>query len=407
MLLAFPNRKASIRKVNIIAADQLSGNLGRMQYKEARLYFIDCFKNISYKVSLPYHCIKPKVSLFPKIYILIILAVAAFVSPVFSQADETVCIGAKVMYKAAGWKNSRYDYLVPDQGGQLVQEYLDSIVVQWGKEKGLFRLGVRETSEMGCVGDWAYLNVQLVGENAQFSQDIYTVCEGDSVEVIFDKSDFQAYEWVDKNIKSNMFARPGTYELRTIDKNGCRLSSYVSIVQNPMPKVSLGRDTMICTPGFRLYALQPNTNPQGTIFTWSTDESGTSPFIDIDNHNKDEDILYWVRADFNGCVAADTVVVLACPLPEIVDIPNTFTPNGDGDNDVWEINILKPYTGAVVEIFDRWGRKVFTSGKGYPEPWDGHDSNGRVLPMETYYYIINLSDNRTSKPILGTITIIR
>jgi gliding motility-associated-like protein len=132
--------------------------------------------------------------------------------------------------------------------------------------------------------------------------------------------------------------------------------------------------------------------------------------ITVANHDMEHDYKYWVRAEYDGCVASDTITILACRLrdfPETMEIPNTFTPNDDGDNDVWNIFDLRNYPESVVEVFDRWGRRVFLSGRGYPVPWDGRDANGRALPVETYYYIIHLNDGANSEPVTGTITIIR
>ena len=75
------------------------------------------------------------------------------------------------------------------------------------------------------------------------------------------------------------------------------------------------------------------------------------------------------------------------PSLSLLSIPNTFTPNGDGINDTWEIKYLDYYPKSTVNIFDRWGQKVFSS-IGYPIPWDG-TYKGTVLPSGTYYYIID------------------
>ena len=255
--------------------------------------------------------------------------------------------------------------------------------------------------------------MEVVGDYAQFSQPIYSMCGGGGVSVEFNKSNFQAYEWKDNAVSIDGYVtKPGRYELETFDWNGCRLSSFVEVVQSPMPQISLGADTMICTPGFTLYAYNTQNNPEGTIYTWSTGESNTSAkSIVVDNHNARSDNKYWVNAELNGCSVSDTIVVLACkeePVPEELKIPNTFTPNADGDNDVWNISALRDYPDCMVEVFDRWGRKVFTSAKGYSSnPWDGRDGRGHYLPMETYYYIIHLNNGKAKKPIQGTITIIR
>ena len=71
-------------------------------------------------------------------------------------------------------------------------------------------------------------------------------------------------------------------------------------------------------------------------------------------------------------------------------IPNTFTPNGDGINDTWEIKALQNYPNCTVAIYSRWGEKLYSS-IGYPIPWDG-TYKGASLPVGTYYYIIDLKN---------------
>jgi len=80
------------------------------------------------------------------------------------------------------------------------------------------------------------------------------------------------------------------------------------------------------------------------------------------------------------------------PSISSASIPNTFTPNGDGINDTWEIKYLDYYPKSTVNIFNRWGQKVFSS-IGYPIPWDG-TYKGTVLPSGTYYYIIDPKDGQ-------------
>jgi gliding motility-associated-like protein len=86
-----------------------------------------------------------------------------------------------------------------------------------------------------------------------------------------------------------------------------------------------------------------------------------------------------------------------------IKLPNTFTPNGDGINDTWEIDGLSAYTQATVDIFNRYGQKLFHS-VGYPIPWDG-TYNGKPLPTGVYYYIIDTKFN--NQVLSGDITIIR
>ncbi|MCX6224432.1 MAG: gliding motility-associated C-terminal domain-containing protein, partial [Bacteroidia bacterium] len=85
-------------------------------------------------------------------------------------------------------------------------------------------------------------------------------------------------------------------------------------------------------------------------------------------------------------------------------IPNVITTNGDEINEFWKIPMLKYFPDAVVKVFTVSGKMVFESAKGYPVPWDGKDS-GNLLPMGTYYYLINLGPGE--QQLTGYLTILR
>jgi len=91
------------------------------------------------------------------------------------------------------------------------------------------------------------------------------------------------------------------------------------------------------------------------------------------------------------------------PVPQMLVVPNAFTPNGDGINDVWNIKSLSDFPKCTVSVYNRYGSLVYQS-KGYPQPWDG-TSNGKPLPVGTYYYIINPNDGM--RQLAGPVTIIR
>ncbi|UCG27747.1 MAG: gliding motility-associated C-terminal domain-containing protein, partial [Bacteroidales bacterium] len=110
--------------------------------------------------------------------------------------------------------------------------------------------------------------------------------------------------------------------------------------------------------------------------------------------------------DANLCVKVDSVEVpydgIGCIT--VNDIPTVITPNGDGFNDEWTIPFIELYPKASVEIFTRWGKLVFSSRNGYVVKWDG-TQNGNELPMDSYYFIIDLGNG--TEPIVGNVTIIR
>ena len=91
-------------------------------------------------------------------------------------------------------------------------------------------------------------------------------------------------------------------------------------------------------------------------------------------------------------------------IPPTVVIPNAFTPNGDGINDLWNIKSIEAYPKCIISVYSRYGTLVYQS-KGYARSWDG-TSNGTPVPTGTYYYIINLNaDNST--PLTGYVAVIR
>jgi gliding motility-associated-like protein len=114
-----------------------------------------------------------------------------------------------------------------------------------------------------------------------------------------------------------------------------------------------------------------------------------------------EDIIYQLTATDNlGCSSQSSMAVKILKAPYI---PNAFTPNGDGLNDLWRIKELSYYPNCEVTIFDRYGQIVYFS-KGYKNPWDG-TKNGQPMSAGTYCYLI---DTKKLKTILkGFIVILR
>ena len=106
--------------------------------------------------------------------------------------------------------------------------------------------------------------------------------------------------------------------------------------------------------------------------------------------------------DSNNCIEEEEVTLN--PLEELcLFIPDIITPNADGFNDVWEIPGIEYYPEAVVEIYNRWGKRIFHS-EGYEIKWDG-TFNDKDLPMDSYHYIIDIKNGL--KPFIGNITIVR
>ncbi len=137
------------------------------------------------------------------------------------------------------------------------------------------------------------------------------------------------------------------------------------------------------------------------IYTWSPSGTLNSAFVSAPWASPTTTTEYTVvLTTTDGCSAQDGVVIT---VKEDLVIYTSFTPNGDGVNDTWIIDNIEEYEACTVEIFNRWGNKVYSS-VGYSAPWDGKHE-GEMQPFGVYQYIIHLYDG--AKPLEGTVTILK
>ena len=89
-----------------------------------------------------------------------------------------------------------------------------------------------------------------------------------------------------------------------------------------------------------------------------------------------------------------------------LDIPNAFTPNGDHQNDTWHIDLLNAaeLDDAAIRIYDRRGLLLYEA-RGFEIEWDG-TFNGQTLPVDTYYYTIDLNLSYMKKTYKGAVIIL-
>jgi gliding motility-associated-like protein len=107
--------------------------------------------------------------------------------------------------------------------------------------------------------------------------------------------------------------------------------------------------------------------------------------------------------DSNGCLFRDTVWVRVVD-PELVRIPNLITPNGDLDNEYWDLTELFEYNKRLVNIYNRAGELVYHSD-AYQNDWNGKDASGAELPVGIYFY--HMKHNKTGEEHRGFIQIMR
>jgi len=196
---------------------------------------------------------------------------------------------------------------------------------------------------------------------------------------------------------------PGTYVVNvSVMQPVCEgLTQNLSIVVKPYPIVNLGSDTFICPNGTPVGLSSKNflTDPDEIKWLWNT--GSTSPILRVV-----EPGIYRLTADLNGCKTTDEIAVKKdC----YTDIPNSFTPNGDGINDYFYPRQLlsRGVSSFSMTVFDRWGQKIFATTAIDGRGWDGK-FNDQDQPVGVYIYQINATfkDGGTENHT-GNVTLLR
>ncbi len=195
----------------------------------------------------------------------------------------------------------------------------------------------------------------------------------------------------------------GTHTLKYVfsANNGCSESISQTITVIPTPLLNAGRDTLVLEGGeVKLNAIAVGSN---LTYKWFPSSGLSRDDIPDPVASPLDDITYTVTVTSDqSCVSMDNVLVKVLRQPEV---PNAFSPNNDGMNDLWNVKYLESYANATVQVFSRFGEIVYKSLKGYSKPWDGQ-FNGINLPVGTYYYIID-PKTKGRKVISGAVTILR
>jgi gliding motility-associated-like protein len=205
------------------------------------------------------------------------------------------------------------------------------------------------------------------------------------------------YQWTG-NISGDTLtnAQPGNYIVTVVDAHFCTTTGTTTLF-NP-PSILVTGQTQV------------NATHQGSIDI--TVQGGILPYSYLwSNNATTEDIsglgggIYIVTVnDANNCLVTDTFNI---DIP--LEIPTVITPNNDGTNDDFEIVDIQAYSKVSLEIYGRWGEKIFVyngTGTDYANKsnrWNGK-YHGKDLPMGSYVYILKLNDE---DPITGIVSIIR
>lgn len=282
-------------------------------------------------------------------------------------------------------------------------------------QTGPFNVNLRVTSNGGCVHDTTILvntihpqpltDFSVSKENACLGDAVYFTDSTDAMDGVTTSWNWDMGDGTIRNTQNvlHIYSTVGNYQvsLYTFNSHGCKSNTRIkSLTVHPYPVVDAGPDRVILEGA--VTTIQATATGTGLQYIWTPglylqDATVLKPKM-VDPKS---DILYTLTVTAaGGCETADQVFVDVLKIPRV---PNTFSPNNDGINDMWTIQYLDEYPGNHTQVFTRAGQKVFES-RGLYKAWNGM-YNGKPLPMDTYYYIIEPGSGR--EPMTGYVTLIK
>jgi gliding motility-associated-like protein len=281
---------------------------------------------------------------------------------------------------------------------------------------GSYTISLRATGGNGCFKDTVQVFDQFFNKPiAAFSVNPTELCQGtDNVFTDLStapNSTISSRLWIfgdgttsTATNPTKRYTNPGIYQVKLVVTNaqGCVSDTFPqSITVHLQPVIDAGPSFVVAQGSVIQFAATANDNSGATAYLWTPSAGLSAPASLTPQLTAIADQTYTLTATGSGnCTATDFITV---KILKPLKIPNAFSPNGDGVNDTWIIENLSDYPGAIVEIYNRYGQIVMKS-TGYSRPWDG-TTNGKPLPLATYYYIIQLKNG--FKPLNGSITIIK
>lgn len=290
----------------------------------------------------------------------IIITVLPFISNVDLGGDTSICAGETILLDPG----SGYDsYLW--QNGSTNQVYSVST-------SGMYHVTISDTGYCP-VSDTVIITFLAFAAPTDLGGDV-SFCSGNFV-LLDAGPGYDSYLWQNGDTTQTIITgTSGTYSVTVTNGDQCSDADTVIILAHDIPSINLGPDGTLCDP--TEISLDAGTWP-GATYVWQ-DGSDLQTFLVTS-----EGYYYVIVTDSCGS-SSDTVYFANCPDCN-VNLPNAFSPNGDGNNDIYRV-LGGGFSSMLFMIFNRHGEKMFET----TDPllgWDGY-YKGALQENEVYFYYL-------------------
>ena len=281
---------------------------------------------------------------------------------------------------------------------------------------GDIRYFVTGTSIYGCTAkDTIAVKVKTKFELTHSSSD--SLCKGSTKKMT--AAGGATYQWtptgsLDNATISSPVAQPDTtttYRVIATDDRSCfKDTGYIAIRVNPIPTVEAGADKTINVG--QTIDLVPDVSADVIDVNWQPTTGVFRNFYPAITVKPIQNTEYTVEVKNKGkCLAKDRVTVYVICNGSNIFIPNTFSPNADGSNDVFYPRGTGVFKIKNLRIFNRWGEVVFDrssfDANNPSSGWDG-TSKGAKMNSDVFVYTLQvICDNGSVLTYNGNIALIK
>lgn len=257
--------------------------------------------------------------------------------------------------------------------------------------QGIYSVLVTDANQ--CVGSATVATVKSSPSVSLFSPD-QVICPGDCAEIFATgTSSFTpfAYSWSNGTpaVDSTLMCSSGTVTVTFTDSRGCVATNVISITDDVIPLASFtATPSSPVTTGQLIDFTSTSTISSGSITStsWSFGDGNTA-FGNSVNHSYaiagNFPVVITVTGSGSGCSNSYTLTYV---VDAIIEVPNVFTPNGDGANEFLKFKNLELLGNNNLTIFNRWGKKIFEKDN-YKNDW-----NGAEYMEGTYFFVLSVPE---------------
>mgnify|MGYP005988300085 CR=1 FL=1 len=313
----------------------------------------------------------------------------------FDPVNQAICVGDSVQIYASAIAVNTYEW---SPTSTLISPN-DSLT--WAKPSTTTAYVLKGINGCSSTYDTVVVVVNIPQTNVK---EDFTVCAGQPFEIW--ASEGISYLWsnsggvvsVDSSFTTSI-VEPTRFYVEMNDTNNCVDTSSVFVNLLEKPTLELGPD--IQTFWGNQVVLNPITN--GVTFQWNPIEGLSCNTCQNPTVTATESTTYYLAvANSSGCISLDTITIT---YDGSLYVPNSFTPNGDGDNDFFSA-FGKDIVEFELFIYDRWGELLFYS-KDMTNSWDGNYL-GIPAKTETYIWKIEYTEiSGTSQKLFGRVSLLR